>query len=77
MSNLGCYDGQAGMDDQANYAFCSLARNCCAAQQIHKAKNVVTVFLWNGGSVGRLSETLNQNWRIWLLEQGGSYALQI
>ena len=25
----------------------------------------------------RLSETLNQNWRSWFLEQGGSYALQI
>lgn len=39
MSSLGCC-GHAGMDDPASYTFCSLARNCRAAQQIHKSKNM-------------------------------------
>lgn len=50
MSNLGFYGDHAGMDDHANYVFCSLARNCRAAQQIHKSQKVVSVFLWNGDS---------------------------
>lgn len=35
-----------------NWMLHTLARNCCAAQQIHKSNNVVAVFLWNASSYG-------------------------
>lgn len=40
MSNLGCCGGHAGTDGPASYTFCSLARSCHAAQQIHKSKDM-------------------------------------